>query len=642
MVTRVCLISRGSVAARALALSALVFLTSAFSGEVSFQRLGALATYDSATRPEVAQTVRVPAGAFEYMLPAPQVAELEKAKSAKTNAASPALQIGFGRSASVLNDAKFVGANLKWQRLPNGDRITGITVGSAQAEAVRLALHFVRLDPRVRFAFADAKGDLIGQTDGMAIADQVLQGGEFKLGMGGGLNYVTPVAIGDRLSIAVTVPASVDTDDGLFSVNWVSHFEQSPLSDMVRENPQSLACQRNIACASGSEQTTGKSVARMVYSDPTSGLSYTCTGTLLNNRNQDRAPYFLTANHCIDNQSMASTLQTYWFYESSSCQGTSVSSTVRTLSGGGTLLYTSATTDTTLLQLGQSPPQGATFAGWDPAQWASSSQVFGVHHPGGEIKKISYGINSGYLACSTLGSSASYSCSPSTAASGAFYNVRWFAGATEGGSSGSGLFYTSGESHYLIGQLKGGSEEKCIGLTSVGISTYGRFDVAFGAGLSRWLSPTVSTVSRTAIYRFYNQATGTHFFTGSSAERDQVIATLPSFRYEGTAFYAYSSAANGTSAVYRFYNTTGGSHFFTISAAERDVVVAGLKHYSMEGTAWYAGTTADAQSAPLYRFYNVDTGTHFYTVSSDERDHIIANLKNYRYEGVAYHVWRSQ
>ena len=46
-----------------------------------------------------------------------------------------------------------------------------------------------------------------------------------------------------------------------------------------------------------------------------------------------------------------------------------------------------------------------------------------------------------------------------------------------------------------------------------------------------------------AIYRFYNQSTGAHFYTASAAERDHVMATWPElFTYEGPAFFVYDES----------------------------------------------------------------------------------------------------
>jgi hypothetical protein len=42
------------------------------------------------------------------------------------------------------------------------------------------------------------------------------------------------------------------------------------------------------------------------------------------------------------------------------------------------------------------------------------------------------------------------------------------------------------------------------------------------------------------VYRFYNTATGTHFYTISESEKTSVIQHMPSFVYEGPKFYAYT------------------------------------------------------------------------------------------------------
>jgi hypothetical protein len=95
--------------------------------------------------------------------------------------------------------------------------------------------------------------------------------------------------------------------------------------------------------------------------------------------------------------------------------------------------------------------------------------------------------------------------------------------------------------------------------------------------------PTLSPV-----YRFFNKVTGTHFFTISSAEKDHVIATWPAiYAYEGIAWHANTTQSAGWVPVYRFFNTRTGTHFYTNSAAERDNVIATLSWYSFEGIGYY-------------------------------------------------------
>ncbi len=144
---------------------------------------------------------------------------------------------------------------------------------------------------------------------------------------------------------------------------------------------------------------------------------------------------------------------------------------------------------------------------------------------------------------------------------------------------------------------------------------------------------------RVAVFRFFNTATGTHFYTASVDERDRVIATLPVFHYEGPAFYASTLAATALSPVYRFYNRAAGVHFYTISEDEKNSIIAKLPQYTYEGPAYYASKVAgENMLKPLFRFYVPTKGTHFYTASSAEADSIKANLPDYKYEGIAYYV----
>ncbi|KAA2213984.1 Calx-beta domain-containing protein [Teichococcus oryzae] len=139
-------------------------------------------------------------------------------------------------------------------------------------------------------------------------------------------------------------------------------------------------------------------------------------------------------------------------------------------------------------------------------------------------------------------------------------------------------------------------------------------------------------------FRFYNAGAGTHFYTTSVAERDNVIANVPGLTYEGVGFQSVPGTAEGADAVYRFYNTATGTHFFTISAAERDSVIANIPSYTYEGIGLYASNQNNAGLTEMYRFYNTNSGTHFYTAGLSERDVVIANIPSYRYEGAGFYV----
>jgi uncharacterized protein YkwD len=156
--------------------------------------------------------------------------------------------------------------------------------------------------------------------------------------------------------------------------------------------------------------------------------------------------------------------------------------------------------------------------------------------------------------------------------------------------------------------------------------------------------PTIPQVPTGAalmpVYRFFNTANGSHFYTASATERDTVIARYSAtYSYEGVAYAINTTNPANVAPLYRFYNKANGSHFYTPSVAERDAVIAQWSAtYTYEGPAYNVSLTGDG-CAPMYRFYNVSNGSHFYTVSADERDAVIANLgRTYRYEGVAYFI----
>jgi len=143
------------------------------------------------------------------------------------------------------------------------------------------------------------------------------------------------------------------------------------------------------------------------------------------------------------------------------------------------------------------------------------------------------------------------------------------------------------------------------------------------------------------VYRFYNRKNGSHFYTASGAECDTVVATLwNTYSLDGVAYSIDTSNANNTSPLFRFYNKKLSSHFYTASTAERDNVISKLgATYSYDGPAYSISTTDAASAMPVYRFYNLKNGDHFYTSSAAERDSVLATLgSTYRLEGTAFWV----
>ena len=177
-------------------------------------------------------------------------------------------------------------------------------------------------------------------------------------------------------------------------------------------------------------------------------------------------------------------MTTDWFYRSSACNSGRPYEGAQRLNGGATLLYAEAATDASFLRLNAPPPQGVLFAGSYFGAVAAGARVVGIHHAKGDLQKVSDGSVLGFENCSLE------ECVGSTPQAGRFMAVKWSAGITQGGSSGSGVFLPIGGKRYVVGQLLGGASS-CQ--TPDAKDYYGRFDMAFRDGLKTWLQPNGDT-----------------------------------------------------------------------------------------------------------------------------------------------------
>ena len=247
--------------------------------------------------------------------------------------------------------------------------------------------------------------------------------------------------------------------NGQISIASVAHdYKNIFLKNSVRGYGDSGSCNNNANCPVGEDwQDEIRSVAMIL----TSGGSRLCTGSLINNTEQDLRPLFLTANHCLGGNNS-------WIfmfnYESPGC--TNQDGPTNMTVSGSTLLANSGSSDFALLELNEEPPDSYNvhFSGWDVTGNTPNTPVC-IHHPSGDIKKITFDYDNASNA-------------------GNYWDVnQWEDGTTEPGSSGSPLF--DGISHRIVGQLYGGTAS----CTSITYDTYGKTSTSWGLGLSQYLDP---------------------------------------------------------------------------------------------------------------------------------------------------------
>ncbi|MFM9424091.1 lysyl endopeptidase [Variovorax sp. GrIS 2.14] len=550
---------------------------------------------------------------------------------ANESAAIPT-QVGLGRNIDATATEAATAQVLVWNDSPGKGRIAAIHFATPDAKGVRLGVRITSLPLGTMLRFYVAGGKTMIEVS----AQQLLASIQRSLDAGetgeAAHTYWSPDLGGEEITLEIEVPPGTDTALVQMAIPRLTHmFVQADALSATGALGNAAACTLDVSCTHAYD-TESKSVARMTFVKD--GDGYACTGTLLNDKASSGTPYFLSAYHCISTQAEASSLVTDWFFHSSQCGNGVLSDATRTVYGGATLLLANANadTDTSFMSLAGTPPPGAVYAAWIATPPPIGNDAFGLHHPLADLQKYSTGKVIDYFSCiahTTDGNCTFATATPSTAR---FIEVMLGQGPVQPGSSGSPLFTTSNGTSVLVGQLFGGAAS-CTNA----IAVYGRFDVAYNAGMSQWLNAPAHP--RIPIYRFYNTDTSTHFYTASATERDTVRNTTPKYSYEGIAFYAYSDGSTGATALERFYNSKTGAHFYTISADEAQNVKANSPAFAYEGKSWFADTNPTTGATAMYRFFNTRTGTHFYTISAAERDSVLQSSPNYNYEGVGYYAW---
>lgn len=236
-----------------------------------------------------------------------------------------------------------------------------------------------------------------------------------------------------------------------FALNGIGSRQFNP-------NETSDTCEVNVKCPEGDEwRDQIKGVVRIKAK--VGNEVFWCTGSVMNNTSLNFKPFVLTADHCAktgDIYSSENDISQWIFYfnvESVSCEDNTPLGTTRSITGavklaGSTSLGLNGS-DFLLLLLEENIPNNFNpyFQGWNATNDLSSQGVT-IHHPEGDVKKISTYTQP--LEISQWGDTP-----------GTHFQVYWDRtlnghGVTEPGSSGSPLFNASKQ---VIGMLTGGLSE---------------------------------------------------------------------------------------------------------------------------------------------------------------------------------------
>ena len=284
----------------------------------------------------------------------------------------------------------------------------------------------------------------------------------------------TSIVKSDHVVIELTVPRN-EIKNIKLHINSIIHDSTDILnyynnsSSNTRED-----CNINVICSEGDDWRDQINGAVRVSMG--AGL---CSASIINNTENDRTPYVLFADHCVSGS--PNNYVVYFNYQSTSCIGTSGS--LNQSISGTNLLYQediNSGADIALLRLTSDIPDSYNpyYVGWSVSS-SPPNEAIGIHHPGGDIKKISFTNDN----VSAGGSGANY------------WEFQYDLGRVIPGSSGSPFFNEDkrqvGVASYIYTNYCDPSPDcYCDQQYSHG---YGRIDRAW-SGLSNYLDPFNSGV----------------------------------------------------------------------------------------------------------------------------------------------------
>ncbi|AEA43494.1 T9SS type A sorting domain-containing protein [Fluviicola taffensis] len=355
-----------------------------------------------------------------------------------------------------------------WNTLPNGAKIWQLIITCENALTVNLTLDNVTIpEGNELYVFNPDKSFILGKFT----AYHLYEG-----------NLGTELVPGNTAILEYYIPAKNVGQAATLNVNTVTHGYRTSGEFQAKAFGQAGSCNMNVNCADGAAWVDQRNGAVMLVS----GSNGFCSGSLINNTLNDGKPYVLTANHCYNSNTNTASWIFRFNWQATGCANPGSSPTNFNSLSGSVLRARRTPSDFCLVEItgglvNNTVPASynAYFSGWDNTGAIPTSAV-SIHHPRGDIKKISFDDNPLVI-----------SQGMSSTESNSTWTVKWDRNTTtESASSGSPLF---DQNHRIIGQLWGGGAS-CSNLN--GSDFYGRLINSWNpAGsnstnhLKTWLDP---------------------------------------------------------------------------------------------------------------------------------------------------------
>lgn len=366
---------------------------------------------------------------------------------------------------AVAQDLQITDQAGSWEERADGSALWRLRVASTGAASLSLHLSGVHLPAGAELWLYTADGNDMQGPYTAADGDSIW----------------TAIARGEEVVLEASMPAAAREQ---FQLTVAQAFHGYRALDNGLYQPKGYfgsagACTIDTACSDGDNwRQEIRSTVLVTIANTT-----LCSGTLVNNTAQDDRALILTANHCGITSSNVTQTKAYFNVQKASCGGSSSGSVSQNIAGKTLLAATASgnNTDYSLFELASKPPSSYNtyYSGWDISGAVPTSGV-GISHPAGDDKKISTFSSPaslyGSICIGTLG--VGNVCVGFTIKALA---INWSRGATQGGSSGSGLW---NENHRIVGTLSGGTSgcaSSNSSQTNGGTDMYARLDMAWAA-----------------------------------------------------------------------------------------------------------------------------------------------------------------
>jgi hypothetical protein len=322
-------------------------------------------------------------------------------------------------------------------------------------------------------------------------------------------------------------------DQFLSALRGESRTPEEGIDQPMVHCPQNAWCIEDASCFDSDDwafiDDAKLSVARMQYVKLP--YLYLCSGGLVADTDPNTfIPYFLTANHCIEELTDPGTIECFWRYWTAYCHAPCYSPAgVVPSTVGAQILSTSSVADYCFLRLNEDPPAGSVMMGWltEAVYNQQPYYLYRISHPKGSPQAFSM-----------------HNIDPYSPQCTGWLRPNWIyskdiIGATENGSSGSPVFNEEGQ---IVGQLSGACgyhiEDPCDSVNNWTVD--GAF-AAYSNQIMGWLDPLYPPSNLRAVPVACNAVN--LYWNDMSYNEDRFVIERSS---DGTTFNQIAVAAAGS------------------------------------------------------------------------------------------------